>query len=275
MGLMNGYPSDTAISDDDNFFGPDNTGATKKYPAVLVKKYVGDGITPTTDTWSFSSYNSTTKVGVINATAGANTRYAIGQWIRFAQPTLGIKWAKITGLSSSTITAKFISTYQLDNEVISNPNYSASYSPLGSPNDGVIQANELSASAITLGYEQITSNFSTSSTSVVQVTGLTATVIIPAGGRRVRITAFGLNADNTTTARNTIAIFDGAVGSGTQVGASQISVSAGFAGPFFAQAIVTPSAGTKTYNIGMAVSGGTAVLTASALAPAFILVEAI
>src|SRR4051794_30434480 len=55
--------------------------------------------------------------------------------------------------------------------------------------NGVAAAN-LATSAITLGYTQITSNFVTASTTVVQVTGLTATVTIPSGGRRIKITAF-------------------------------------------------------------------------------------
>lgn len=41
-----------------------------------------------------------------------------------------------------------------------------------------------------LGYAQITSNFTTTSVSDVQVTGLTTTVTVPSGGRGVKITVY-------------------------------------------------------------------------------------
>lgn len=143
--------------------------------------------------------------------------------------------------------------------------------------DGGVTGAKLATSAITLGYTQITSSFSTASTSPVQVTGLTATVTIPAGGRRVRISTSHRGLTNTSaTPYMAISIWDGTVGSGTLL-ARQYAV-APFAGAFSTPqpvAIVTPAAGSKTYNIGFEVQGGTGSLTCSATEPAFILVEAI
>ncbi len=141
-----------------------------------------------------------------------------------------------------------------------------------------ISASKLATNAIKLGYTAITSNFSTASTSAVQVTSLTSTVTIPSGGRSVKITAYAPSLYNGTISTNVIlTIWDGTVGSGTQLGSAVVSAPAANAqAPVTAMAIVTPSAGSKTYNIGLNASGGgTANLSASATGPAFILVELI
>jgi hypothetical protein len=130
----------------------------------------------------------------------------------------------------------------------------------------------LATSAITLGYAQITSSFPTSSSSAVQVTGLTVTVTIPAGGRKVKITAWCDNLNGATT-NSQMSIWDGTVGSGTRI-TNAVALTA--AGTVTALGIVTPAAGSKTYNVGLlAAGGGTATLDASATSPAFILVEMI
>lgn len=142
-----------------------------------------------------------------------------------------------------------------------------------------VQANQLSASAITLGYAQTTSNFSTANTSATQITGLTTTVTIPSGSRKIKITAFASDVYSATAAAFvTMTIWDGTVGSGTQLARTQMIASAASntLGAIVI-AVVTPSAGSKTYNIGLATSSGSdaANMEAAATYPAFILVEAI
>jgi hypothetical protein len=140
-----------------------------------------------------------------------------------------------------------------------------------------VQAAALATNAITLGYAQITSaNFTTASTSPVQVTGLTITVTIPAGGRKVKITAFTGGLYNTTAASSAImTVWDGVVGSGTQLSRGTGIEGGSSSSSGVAMAVVTPSAGSKTYNVGLHASANTATLEASATAPAFILVESI
>jgi len=141
-----------------------------------------------------------------------------------------------------------------------------------------ITANSLSNSAITIGYAQTTADFSSASTTAVQVTGLTTTVTIPTGSRKIKITAFtSYMYAGTAAAAAYISIWDGTVGSGTQLQESQVTSSTGgqaYVG--IAIAVVTPAAGSKTYNIGYRVSSGPAgTFHGSATTPAFILVEAI
>jgi hypothetical protein len=144
--------------------------------------------------------------------------------------------------------------------------------------DNGIGATHLSSSAITLGYAQITTTFSTTSATAVQVTSLTATVTIPAGSRKIKITALGRGLYNGTAGnRAVLSIWDGTVGSGTQLAEGWgPASSSSSAGQGIAIAIVTPSAGSKTYNVGLrSETTGTSSIDAATIAPAFILVEAI
>lgn len=143
--------------------------------------------------------------------------------------------------------------------------------------DNSIDAEHLATNALKLGYASITTNFTTASTSAVQVTGLTATVTIPSGGRSIKITAFSRALYSTSSgAAAKMTIWDGVVGSGTQLNES-FGLQSGGAGASngFVQAIVTPTAGSKTYNIGLAASSGTATLEAGTTFPAFIFVEVV
>jgi hypothetical protein len=114
----------------------------------------------------------------------------------------------------------------------------------------------LGTGAITLGYAQITSNVTTTSTSPSQATGLTATVIIPAGGRKVKITVYTSYLFNlTTSATSYMQIWDGTVGSGALLNQAQAFAPVGNTGsPATLMAVVTPAAGSKTYNVGFQVA---------------------
>ena len=140
-----------------------------------------------------------------------------------------------------------------------------------------VQANELATTAISLGYAQITTNFTTTSTTAVQVTGLTTTVTIPAGGRKVKITAWTQQLIAIGgTANVTMQIWDGTVGSGTVLSSAQFASATGTLGASqIVIAVVTPAAGSKTYNVSLQTSANTGSLNGSTTGPAFILVEAI
>jgi hypothetical protein len=141
-----------------------------------------------------------------------------------------------------------------------------------------VLAAMLATDAITLGYAQRTADITgLTSASAVQITGLTAAVTIPAGSRKVRITVYVSDTTNSSGASHTISIWDGTVGSGTQLQASTVyNRGAGNGtGYVMAQAVVTPSAGAKTYNAGIAVSTGSGNVIAAATKPAFIQVEAV
>jgi hypothetical protein len=145
--------------------------------------------------------------------------------------------------------------------------------------NNAVPASALATTAITLGYTQITTNFSTGSTSAVQVTGLACSVTIPSGGRKVEITAYARDVyGSLSTTVTQMTIWDGTVGSGTQLQSSLFNPAGGavgLSGHAMAVAVVTPSAGAKTYNVGFQVNSGTGTLEAASTFPAFILVKVI
>jgi len=137
-----------------------------------------------------------------------------------------------------------------------------------------VQADDLATNALSLGSASITSNFtlSASQTTPTQVTGLTATVTIPAGGRSIKITAFAASVSQTGGI-GVLTIWDGVVNSGTQLAQGNVPTSGGFG---MVQAIVTPAAGSKTYNVGVHNTGtNNTTVGATSTQPAFIFVEAI
>lgn len=139
-----------------------------------------------------------------------------------------------------------------------------------------IGAASLATNAIKLGYAAITSTFTTSSTSFVQVTGLTSTVTVPAGGRSVKITVYAIDAyQGGSGGAHQVSIWDGTVGSGTQLQTVGIRNGTNDGSVVTLTAVVTPAAGSKTYNVGYKVGTSTGNLEASSAYPAFILVELI
>lgn len=144
-----------------------------------------------------------------------------------------------------------------------------------------VQANQLANNAITLGYAQITTPVALTGAATLQdVTGLTVTVTIPAGGRKIKITGFapGFKTDGAAASILTFAILEGSTVLATSVSNEPV---AGYNILGFAMAILTPSAGSHTYKISVAVSSGNATVAAGATpgaaanGAAFILVEAI
>lgn len=138
-----------------------------------------------------------------------------------------------------------------------------------------IPASALATGAIKLGYAQITASF-TGSTTLAQITGLSLTVTVPAGGRSIEITVYARDIFNATASYDTVSIWDGTVGTGTQLQSGQFYKAAGFAaGSVYVSAVVTPAAGSKTYNVGFQAGAGAPVFEAAATYPAYILVKSI
>lgn len=143
--------------------------------------------------------------------------------------------------------------------------------------DNNITAPKLATNAITLGYAQITSNFSVTSSTPTQVTGLSAAVSIPSGGRRVKVTFQCRDAFRAGGGPFDITLWDGNVVSGTKIQGIQPNTPNGNAqsATLIWVSNVAPSAGAKTYNIGLSSATNQSTIEASSDSPAFILVEVI
>lgn len=122
-----------------------------------------------------------------------------------------------------------------------------------------------------LAYVPLITSFSGSGAATQQVTGLTATVTIPTlpTGGRIRVTAQATVISGT--GGDVFSIWDGTVGSGTQL--NQVNGQTGNGS--LVQAITNPAAGSKTYNVGVSCGSGTVGISAGATIPAFLLVEII
>ena len=101
---------------------------------VQVKTLVGNpdvGWLATGESWTYSSWDATRRIGVVNVPSDATTKYTAGNRVRISQTTGGTKYAIITYVTSTTLTLHFQSGITLNNEAISTPFYSPLDSPLG------------------------------------------------------------------------------------------------------------------------------------------------
>lgn len=122
-----------------------------------------------------------------------------------------------------------------------------------------------------LGYAQITANQSTSSTSLVDVTGLSVTVTV--GSRPIRVICYSWGSLNTgSDLRTQYSLRD--VTAGAEVQYAIITSTGSQQEALCLVAYLTPAAGSRTYKLQFAVAvNGTSTISAAATRPAFILVE--
>lgn len=115
----------------------------------------------------------------------------------------------------------------------------------------------------TLNYKQMTSNQTGIGTSATQITPFSLAIKVPTL-RKIKLKVYCWATDSTTTSTTTVTIWDGTVGSGTQVGSGLIKQSAAGNGTMqIAEIELTPSATSKTYNIGLSTGSGTAGIYSS------------
>lgn len=177
-------------------------------------------------------------------------------------------------ITGGTITnAALIGTSQITggtatSMLLSSPSFSA----------GAVGANDLSTSAITLGYTKITSSFTTTTTPAdVDVTNLAATITVPTTARNIKISVSGPSfiAFGTSTKTGYVKIKEGT----TVLQMAQYTYGTGNTG--FEQALNTFylgtfSSGSHTFKVSVAQdAAGTVQVTAVTTAPAIILVEAV
>lgn len=123
-----------------------------------------------------------------------------------------------------------------------------------------------------LGSATTTADFTTTSTSYVQVTSQSVTVTVPSGYTKVRITMSCYTSSNSGANANFTSIWRGVVGSGTQIGLVQNPGTATGSG-ISLTVLDTPGAGSVTYNIGFKTTAGTADMQAGSTYPTTTIVE--
>lgn len=106
-----------------------SSGDTEKVTVEQVRSHIS--WTPAEETWSYSSWSSTTRIGVITVPTDATAKYSAGMRIRISQSTGGTKYGIIVAVSATTLTVFFPSGTTLNNETISNPYWSCIKVPYG------------------------------------------------------------------------------------------------------------------------------------------------
>jgi hypothetical protein len=97
------------------------------------------------ETWAFSSWNSTTNVGVFTVPTDATTKYSVGMFVRISQTTGGTKYGKILSITSTTVTV-WMPGYTLNNETVLTAFFTVSAHAVGLPT-AIADGNPYKASA--------------------------------------------------------------------------------------------------------------------------------
>lgn len=119
--------------------------------------------------------------------------------------------------------------------------------------------------AVKLGIVQKSNDFTSSSSTTVQFTDFTLTINMPAGGRDLELEAYmpAVTAVNITTP--ILTIWENAVVSGTQLAQSRVpTIPVGnYLSSGICKAIITPSPGVHTYNVGFSNTAGQSTTAAA------------
>ncbi len=123
-------PVDAPAGDDLLVLVDQSTGQTKRVPLADLLGIPNVGWISALGTWGYSSWSSTTKIGVITTSIDLTGSIQPGHRLKFDQAS-GTKYAIVHKITSSEITAFFGQDFDLDNEAITTPFYSAEYAPMG------------------------------------------------------------------------------------------------------------------------------------------------
>lgn len=197
-------------------------------------------------------------------TSNANNLTASGGALatQVANPYNNIEYAEIVSVSYSspntTITLNTGDFGSMPNMTLTNPQYSTTENPFGLP-QGVNGASLKRFVSSMVG-------FNTSSTTTIQLSGITTSLTIPFGVNQLEVT-FDARGYNSTAASDVeVSIWQGTVGSGVQWATDNAALIAtgNAAMPVHPHAIIQVVPGPITINVGVRASAGTAFLEAAA-----------
>lgn len=108
-----------------------SAGQSKRVSVQTLVGNVDLGWVATGESWTYSSWSSTTRTGVVTVPSDATTKYTPGMRVRFSQTTGGTKYAIITAVTTTTLTLFFPSGTTFNNETVTSPVYSSIKAPYG------------------------------------------------------------------------------------------------------------------------------------------------
>lgn len=132
MGRISALTELTTLASNDYLIVLDSSANIAKKITVANAFGIPDfGWTATGETWTYSSWSSTTRIGVITVPTDATTKYTAGMRVRISQTTGGTKYGIIQKVAATELSIFFPSGTTLNNETISTPYYSPLYAPSG------------------------------------------------------------------------------------------------------------------------------------------------
>lgn len=107
-----------------------------------------DGWVNPNETWTYSSYDSTNKTGIITVPTGAANKYNAGDRVKFTNNS-SIQYGIVTKVADTALTVYFGTDYSLTNSAITLDYYSHEGSPVGFNADPTKWTQSVTSSATT------------------------------------------------------------------------------------------------------------------------------
>lgn len=249
----------------------------------IIVLYVDYGQTPSTAV--SNNTNGVVKIKVVNGTPAGSpvdpNAAAIQASVGSGNPYTILARVRVpagqTSISNSLIDDLRTLIYSKNNSV---PTTAIPDNAVTTPkiNNSAVTAPKIDFSTLTLADVKVTSGFSTASGTATQITGLTSGALSITSGTKLKITVSLNKVYNSGSPSNSrVTLWDGTVGSGTQIGAGEhTSGGNNYGGQIVIIVTVSPSAGSHTFNVGIQnVGGASAIIDATSTAPMTLLIERI
>lgn len=131
MPKISGLPELQSIAGDDEIAIVDTSETTTKKVSASALFGVNTGWVSAGETWTYSTYSSTTRIAEITVATNAELRYTVGMRVRFDQTTDGTKYGIIHKIDSTTLHIFMHEDYDVDNEAITENYVSRLKAPIG------------------------------------------------------------------------------------------------------------------------------------------------
>jgi hypothetical protein len=132
MGRISALTELTTLASDDYLVVLDSSANIAKKITIANAFGIPElGWTAAGESWTYSSWTSSTRIGVITVPTDATTKYVAGMRIKITQSTGGTKYGIIHKVEATALTVFFPTGTTLNNEAITSPNYTSVKAPIG------------------------------------------------------------------------------------------------------------------------------------------------
>lgn len=243
------YPSAT---DDTN--SPSLSGGQDNQNDALIAVETKLGTGSSTPSGTYALVSTGTGTSSWSLATPASTIVGISDTQTLTNKTIDAANNTITNLSGSNLANNTITATQIANATITGTQLASNLSLSGTLTTGGFVIGNLPVWQY-LGSATSTVDTTNATTTAVQITGLSITATVPTGYTKVKISVILPQAYNSAAESTQLTIWRGTVSTGTQVGAPT-QITTAFGTELLNFVLDTPTAGSVTYNAGIAEVGG-------------------